>query len=161
MEKEVLDLYKKGYGINKIASSLKIKKNIVKKIIDKNESVKIKEISKEHIDTEEKTELEKEIVVTNIDVNNNKKENNTSSITNEINKEKLNVLLDNLDKLLKLIQEESSNSDIKLNSDKTTVTSLRINEELYDHVKKYAERKKIKISEILNKALLDYLNNYD
>lgn len=90
---------------------------------------------------------------------------NTSSNTkeiveknNDIDMDKLRLLLDNVDRLLSLIPNTSSS--ISLNTDKTKVTSLRINEDLYSLVKSRAIRDNCSISEIVNKSLMDYLNNY-
>lgn len=91
----------------------------------------------------------------------------TSNITKEnnsnIDMDKLNILLNNLDELIKLIPSNitrNNTSNITINSNKNNVHSLRINDEIYDHIKARAKKENISISSIINKALLDYLNNY-
>lgn len=89
------------------------------------------------------------------------KEDTTKGILlNDIETEKLNLLLSNLDSLLKLVEKKNNTSSITVNSDKTKVTSLRINEELYDLIKHKSVKSNISISDIVNRALMDYLNNY-
>ena len=51
-------------------------------------------------------------------------------------------------------------TSISINSEKTKVTSLRINEDIYNLIKERAVRDKCSISDIVNKSLMDYLNNY-
>lgn len=94
--------------------------------------------------------------------------NTTCSTTNEIKKkddnidmDKLKLLLDNVENLLRLIPNTtSSTTDISLNTENTKVTSLRINEEIYNLVKSRAMRDNCTIGDIVNKSLMDYLNNY-
>ena len=51
-------------------------------------------------------------------------------------------------------------TSISINTEKTKVTSLRINEDIYNLIKERAVRDKCSISDIVNKSLMDYLNNY-
>lgn len=75
--------------------------------------------------------------------------------------DKLNLLLDNLDMILKLIPKEiTSNITPYLRSGINDVKSFRIDTGLYKAIKKRAAKDNINISEIINKALEDYLNNY-
>lgn len=83
------------------------------------------------------------------------KENTNAHI---IQDDRLMMLLDNLDKLLMLIPKETINNDIR--SNKKEVTSLRLDTGIYNAVKQRAAEKNIKISEILERALIDYLNRY-
>jgi hypothetical protein len=98
-------------------------------------------------------EVKEEVAVT--------KEDNTYSATplNNIDIDRLNLLLDNLDSLLELVAKKDNTNSIALNSDKTRVTSLRINEELYEMIKSRAIQENKSISDIVNRSLLDYLNN--
>jgi len=73
--------------------------------------------------------------------------------------DKLNLLLQNLDKLLKLIPSNIT-SNTGLRSGTKDVKSFRVDTGLYAEVKKRATRDNINITDILNKALEDYLNNY-
>ena len=104
--------------------------------------------------TEVLQEVREEVAVT--------KEDNTSNTTplNNINMDKLNLLLNNLDSLLDLVNKKHNTSSIAINSDKTRVTSLRINEQLYELIKDRAVKESTSISDIVNRSLLDYINNY-
>ena len=87
-------------------------------------------------------------------------QNNVLDNTKDIDINKLNLLLDHIDDVLKLIQPHNTTSSITLTSKDTKVTSLRINVELYEKVKIRALRDNQSISDIVNRALLDYLKNY-
>lgn len=92
-------------------------------------------------------------------------DNTTSNITpknldnTNIDIEKLNLLLTNIDKILKLIPSDNT-SNITQKSGVNEVRSLRIDTGLYKAVKERALRDNINISDIVNKSLDDYLNNY-
>lgn len=90
------------------------------------------------------------------------KEDDTNKVIllNDIETGKLNLLLNNIDSILELVEKKNNTSSITINSDKTKVTSLRINEELYDMIKDKSAKSNISISDIVNRALIDYLNNY-
>lgn len=107
---------------------------------------------------------------------NNKPNNNiTSNITPvkvikeevapvpNIDMDKLNLLLSNLDNLLKLIPSNiTSNIEggTRFRSGINDVKTFRIDSGLYEEVKKRAAQNNINIADILNKAIEDYLNNY-
>lgn len=76
-----------------------------------------------------------------------------------IDMDKLQKLLDNLDSLLELVDRQQ-NTTCNITSNETVVTSLRINKEVYEMVKQRARDNNIKVGEIVNRALLDYLKNY-
>ena len=84
-----------------------------------------------------------------------------SKIEANIDIEKLRLLVENIDNLLRLIPNTTSSiTSISINTEKTKVTSLRINEDIYNLIKERAVRDKCSISDIVNKSLMDYLNNY-
>lgn len=87
---------------------------------------------------------------------------NESNITcnSDLDMEKLNLLLANIDKILKLIPTDTTSNITHLKSRSNEVRSLRIDTGLYDAIKNRASRDNINISAIVNKALEDYLNNY-
>lgn len=87
---------------------------------------------------------------------------NESNITrnSDLDMDKLNLLLDNVDKLLKLIPTDITSNITHLKSGSNEVRSLRIDTGLYEAIKDRASRDNINISAIVNKALEDYLNNY-
>lgn len=72
---------------------------------------------------------------------------------------KLNLLLDNIDKLLKLIPNDIT-SNITIKSGNNEVRSLRIDTGIYEAIKQRSSRDRINISAIVNMALEDYLNKY-
>lgn len=87
--------------------------------------------------------------------------NNIYSMKADIDIEKLRLLVENIDNLLRLIPNTTSSiTSISINTEKTKVTSLRINEDIYNLIKERAVRDKCSISDIVNKSLMDYLNNY-
>ena len=87
---------------------------------------------------------------------------NESNITrnSDLDMDKLNLLLANIDKILKLIPTDTTSNITHLKSGSNEVRSLRIDTGLYEAIKDRASRDKINISAIVNKALEDYLNNY-
>lgn len=88
-----------------------------------------------------------------------KKGSNITSNTN-LDMDKLNLLLENLDKILKLIPTDITRNITSKRSGNNEVRSLRIDTGLYEAIKDRASRDNINISAIVNKALEDYLNNY-
>lgn len=78
----------------------------------------------------------------------------TKAIAN-INEEKLNLLLDNLDNLLKLIPKENS----IYRSNDNRVVSIRLDSGLYNEAKYRADICNITVTELFNKALENYLRN--
>lgn len=84
---------------------------------------------------------------------------NTTPLQN-VDIDKLNLLLNNLDSLLQLVDKKNNTDSITLTSKETKVTSLRINAELYDMIKDRAIKENTSISDIVNRALIDYLKNY-
>lgn len=87
---------------------------------------------------------------------------NESNITcnSDLDMNKLNLLLANIDKILKLIPTDTTSNITHLKSGNNEVRSLRIDTGLYEAIKNRASRDNINISAIVNKALEDYLNNY-
>ena len=91
----------------------------------------------------------------------NKVKNESNIIRNsDLDMDKLNLLLANVDKLLKLIPTDVTSNITHLKSGNNEVRSLRIDTGLYEAIKDRASRDNINISAIVNKALEDYLNNY-
>ncbi|MDB2154139.1 hypothetical protein [Clostridium butyricum] len=76
--------------------------------------------------------------------------------------DKLERLLNlNIDVLEKMIKENTTlnntASSIKVTDETTKVTSIRINQELYGKVKKYAKDNKIQLVDIFSEMMIDYL----
>lgn len=107
-----------------------------------------------------------------------KKENTTLNTTELLqsnssnNKPKKTFSTDELDKLERLlnldinileniVNEYTTNNtthcSIKVNDKTTKVTSIRINQELYRKVKKYAKDNKIQLVDIFSEMMMDYL----
>lgn len=85
---------------------------------------------------------------------------NVNPTYNDVDIDKLNLLLSNLDKILKLIPTDITSNITELRSGINNVCSFRIDTGLYKAVKERASRDNINIADIINKALEDYLNNY-
>ena len=160
----------KNISVNKLCDRIGIKKSTLKSRMtraDYSYNVERRQYIK-HNTTNNTTEVLQEVAFT--------KENNTSNITemsapkqdtqnkvillNDIETDKLNLLLNNIDSLLELVNKKHNTSNITIDSDKTRVTSLRINEQIYNMIKDRAIKENTSISDIVNRSLLDYLNNY-
>lgn len=146
----------KTISVNKLCDKLSVKKSTLKSKMtraDYSYNVEQRQYIKDNT-TSNIIEVQQEVAVS--------KEDTTSNMTglNNVDVEKLNLLLNNLDGLLKLVEIKNNTSSITINSDKTRVTSLRINEEVYNMIKDRAVRDNTSISDIVNRSLLDYLNNY-
>ncbi|MDR3598496.1 hypothetical protein [Clostridium sp.] len=146
----------KSISVNRLCDRIGIKKSTLKSRMTRanySYNVELRQYLKDST-TSNNTEILQEIAVA--------KDDTTSNITELDNVEidKLKLLLNNLDSLLKLVEVKNNTSSITINSNKTRVTSLRINEELYDLIKNRSIRDDISISDIVNRALMDYLNNY-
>ena len=119
-----------------------------KAIVDKNTTSSTTETHNKH-----QTNTTSSTTIKSVEVQN-------KNMPNNIDMDKLNLLLDNIDSILELVKYKNTTSSITLNSKETKVTSLRINAELYDKVKERATRDQQSISDIVNRALIDYLKNY-
>lgn len=83
----------------------------------------------------------------------------TINLNSNLDIDKLNLLLSNLDNLLKLVPSNmTSNSEYR--SGINDVKSFRIDTGLYAEVKNRSAKNNINIAEILNRSLEDYLKNY-
>lgn len=151
----------KTISVNKLCDKIGIKKSTLKSRMTRaNYSYNIE--SRQYTNdstTSSRIQAQQEVAVTK----DNTTEVNTENkviLLDQFEVEKLNLLISNLDALLKLVEKNDTTSSITINSNKTRVTSLRINEEVYDLIKDRAARDNISISDIVNRALMDYLNNY-
>lgn len=93
-------------------------------------------------------------------VEENKLKKSELKLVENIDLEKLNLLLKNVDKLLKLIPNNDITSNITLRDGDNRTISIRADNGLYNAIKERAKRDNIGISEIINRALEDYLKNY-
>lgn len=144
----------KELGLSESTIRKRLNKNGYKRIDNKfvlkddtTDSTMSNNISKEPLKNITKTDTKNDIT-------------NSITINNSVDIDKLNLLLNNLDELLKLVQKHDTTCSITIRSDETRVTSLRINQELYNMIKDRSKKENTSISDIVNRALLDYLKNY-
>ena len=102
----------------------------------------------------------KAITSIELEIKQEKEEVNNSIAIDKVDIDKLNLLLNNLDDILKLVSNKDIISNITIGNKETTVKTLRVNTELYNKVRNKAAKENKTIGSILNKALLDYLNKY-
>ena len=89
-----------------------------------------------------------------------KEEVNNIVTIDKVDIDKLNILLNNLDDILKLVSNKDVTSNITIENKETTVKTLRVNTELYNKIRDKAAKENKTIGSILNTALLEYLNKY-
>lgn len=163
----------KKLSVNKLCDKIGIKRSTLKSRARRENysfDINIRQYIKNNITSNITKETEKTSKVSDGNITNNKapivKESVTSNITipKEIDYNKLNLLLDNLDSLLKLVDTSNITNNttcsITIESNETSVKSLRINNEVYKKIKDKAKKEDVSISSIVNRALIDYLNNY-
>lgn len=74
----------------------------------------------------------------------------------------LNLDLDILENIIKeYTTKNNTASSIKILDETTKVTSIRINQELYGKIKKYAKDNKIQLVEIFSEMMIDYLKKVE
>lgn len=138
----------KELGLNESTIRKRLTKNGYKRegnkfVLNTDITSNITEVKEEVIEVVEIKEDPKEIAINDVDIN------------------KLNLLLNNLDKILKLIPNTDITSNItNLRSGDNRTISLRADSGLYAAIKERALRDNVNIADIINKALEDYLNNY-
>ena len=146
----------KTISVNKLCDKLSVKKSTLKSKMSRGNysyNADLRQYVK-HNTTNDIIEVQQEVTVPKDDTM------NKVILLSDVETDKLNLLLNNLDSLLELVNKKHNTSNITINSDKTRVTSLRINEEVYDMIKERAARDNTSISDIVNRSLLEYLNNY-
>lgn len=77
--------------------------------------------------------------------------------------EKLNQLLkldfDTLNKMIKdYTTKENTKSSINIKDNSTVVTSIRLNKELYNKIKEYSKKENIKLQDIFNEMMMNYVS---
>jgi len=147
----------KSLSVNKFCELNDIKKSTLKSRMsraDYSYNADLKKYVKNNT-TSNNTEILQEMSVAKKDI--------TSNITglNNIDLDKLNSLLNNLDDLLSLVAKNDNTSNItSLRSGDNRATSLRIDTGLFEKAKQKAKDNDMSVGEILNRSLEDYLNNY-
>ena len=162
---EVLELLKlvnseleKNKSLTSIAKDLGVNESTIRKKLNK---IGYKRVGNQFVLNTENTskttdKIEKVSKITSKDESVSEPAINLNS---NLDIDKLNLLLSNLDNLLKLIQSNmTSNSEYR--SGINDVKSFRIDTGLYAEVKNRSAKNNINIAEILNRALEDYLKNY-
>lgn len=82
---------------------------------------------------------------------------------NEIEKldQLLKIDIDNLNKMINdYATKQNTKCSIKIENTETTVTSLRLNKEIYNKVRQYANNKKINLGDLFNDMMITYLSEY-
>ncbi|MGL4449863.1 MAG: DUF4250 family protein [Sarcina sp.] len=158
----------KNISVNKLCDKLGIKKSTLKSKMSKHNfsyDINLRQYIKNNNNTCSTTTVNepnvdfKPIEITEISCNTTNSTTRSTTInTDNIDMEKLSILIDNFDLIMQKLAIKNNN--ITCSTTNTKVTSLRINEEIYHLVKERASKEKSSISDIVNRALLDYLNNY-
>ena len=134
----------------------KVNERVITKRLNRKDYKKVDGVFKKNDTTCNITEVQS----SNLQVE-KQKDRGIIKVKNNIDMDKLNLLLDNLDSLLELVNIRNNiNNTCNITSNETVVTSLRINKEVYEMVKQRARENNIKIADIINRALMDYLKNY-
>lgn len=151
-----------GSNLTKIAKGLGKNESTIRKKLNKARYKRVGNKFVLNLDTTSSTTREEENKLGHMPHNKiYSAETDISKIESDIDMEKLKLLVDNIDNLLRLIPNTTSSiTSTLINTGKTKVTSLRINEDIYNLIKERALRDKCSISDIVNKSLMDYLNNY-
>jgi len=152
----------KTISVNKLCDRLGIKKSTLKSRMSRGNysyNIESRQYTTSNItdnatndNTSNTTEVFQEVAVT--------KEDNSNNIIllNDFDADKLNLLLNNLDGLLKLVEvNDTSHNITSLRSGDNRTTSLRIDTGLFEKAKQKAKDNDMTIGEILNRALEDYL----
>ena len=155
----------KTISVNKLCDRIGIKKSTLKSRMSRGNysyNPELRQYTTSNItdnatndNTSNTTEAFQEVAVTKEDNSNN------NILLNNFDADKLNLLLNNLDGLIKLVNKKETTSNItSLRSKDNRTTSLRIDTGLFEKAKQKAKDNDMTIGEILNRALEDYLNNY-
>jgi hypothetical protein len=147
----------KSISVNKLCDRIGIKKSTLKSKMMRGSysyNAELRQYAKNNI-TSNIAVAQEEVAVTKEDNANN------NILLNDFDADKLNLLLNNLDGLLKLVEVKDISRNItSLRSGDNRTTSLRIDTGLFEKAKQKAKDNDMTIGEILNRALEDYLNNY-
>lgn len=159
-ETKILELYRQGLGINKIASMLKIKKNIIKNIIDKTGVQSDIQNAGQDVPQEViQNEVIEEIAITKApEVKLTKQQKYINS---------------NFDVLMEMIETYKVNKNI-VTTDKTEIivelpvdeskefkTSIRVNKVIWEQFKEFCKsNKNYTQKDLVSMAMLEYMQKY-
>ena len=156
-ETKILELYRQGLGINKIASMLKIKKNIIKNIIDKTGVQGDIQNAGQDVPREViQNEVIEEVAITEVKLTKQQKYINT-----------------NFDILVEMIEAYKS-KNTTVNTDKTEIivelpldeskefkTSIRVNKVIWEQFKEFCKsNKNYTQKDLVSMAMLEYMQKY-
>lgn len=156
-ETKILELYRQGLGINKIASMLKIKKNIIKNIIDKTGVQSDIQNAGQDIPREViQNEVIEEVAITEVKLTKQQKYINT-----------------NFDILVEMIEAYKVNKNT-ITTDKTEIivelpldefkefkTSIRVNKVIWEQFKEFCKsNKNYTQKDLVSMAMLEYMQKY-
>ena len=156
-ETKILELYRQGLGINKIASMLKIKKNIIKNIIDKIGVQNDIQTTGQDVPQEViQNEVIEEVAITKVKLTKQQK-----------------YLNSNFDVLMEMIETYKVNKNI-VTTDKTEIivelpvdeskefkTSIRVNKVIWEQFKEFCKsNKNYTQKDLVSMAMLEYMKKY-
>lgn len=156
-ETKILELYRQGLGINKIASMLKIKKNTIKNIIDKTGVQSDIQNAGQDVPREViQNEVIEEVAITEVKLTKQQKYINT-----------------NFDILVEMIEAYKVNKNT-ITSDKTEIivelpldeskefkTSIRVNKVIWEQFKEFCKsNKNYTQKDLVSMAMLEYMQKY-
>ena len=165
-EIKILELYKYGLGINKIATQLKIKKNIIKDVI-KNNGVQsevqniVQDVQQLILQEVMNNEVIEEVAIMEI------KETTLTKHQDYLNSN-FNVLVEIIEsyKSQRYKQEVTNNKDeiiveLPLDSTKEFKTSIRVNKVVWEEFKEFCKNNKnYTQKDLVSMAMLEYMNKY-
>lgn len=164
-EMKILELHQKGLGINKIASALKIKKNIIKDIIENNAGVQsdVQNVP-QHVQQPVLQEVLPHEVIEEVAV--------ATAPSTDLTKQQ-KYLNNNFDVLIEMIESYKSQSaaaalpkteiiiELPLDESKEFKTSIRVNKTIWEQFKEFCKNNKhYTQKDLVSMAMLEYMNKY-
>ncbi len=156
-ETKILELYRQGLGINKIASMLKIKKNIIKNIIDKTGVQSDIQNAGQDVPREViQNEVIEEVAITEVKLTKQQKYINTNFdiLVEMIEAYKVNKNTITTDKTEIIVE-------LPLDESKEFKTSIRVNKVIWEQFKEFCKsNKNYTQKDLVSMAMLEYMQKY-
>ena len=156
-ETKILELYRQGLGINKIASMLKIKKNIIKNIIDKTGVQGDIQNAGQDVPREViQNEVIEEVAITEVKLTKQQKYINTNFdiLVEMIEAYKVNKNTITTDKTEIIVE-------LPLDESKEFKTSIRVNKFIWEQFKEFCKsNKNYTQKDLVSMAMLEYMQKY-
>ena len=156
-ETKILELYRQGLGINKIASMLKIKKNIIKNIIDKTGVQGDIQNAGQDVPREViQNEVIEEVAITEVKLTKQQKYINTNFdiLVEMIEAYKVNKNTVTTDKTEIIVE-------LPLDESKEFKTSIRVNKVIWEQFKEFCKsNKNYTQKDLVSMAMLEYMQKY-